>query len=601
MIKYNKHKNKSKIIDFFTTTNDYSLPSDDESTIANKSSQRNVFLLKLRTKFASSAEKSKVSLFFEQLYYNFLSYPLSVIGVFLGVFGVCSLALSLAVSNDKLGYISDSSNWITFFLIVVSLLLLPVKKDIAFILTQSRLLSNFQFSYDTKVLNTAKRNMVFYSGYSSAFFLGLLTAILSVIFSPTKVIVFVCLIVCSLIIVNRPESGVLLSAFFIPFINTEFLNLLLVFTAFSLVYKYLRVKRHITFGNDELFLCLIGFLFFLWGTVNVSGVAGTKTMIAMIFSVITYICVKNLIKSVSLFNNFVKLMAASAMIISLITLIIYLFTAIMGEGFINRFSVTEISGKLLMFFKTNGFIPVFITATVPLNLALGLGLESASKRTKYSFLVIVQFLCVMIYGNINLIMCVVFSVIVVLAFFKLKTILILPFSPVISLLLHKICEFIPLGNSFLSADSSGGASKMFSELISQHALFGIGLGKDNFIFAISPYVNLSSENITHCSTTFQNALVCFGIPAASLIAGVIIYLNIKNLKTAIVAASKYHACKSACCGLLGSCVCMILMSIFIYIPSLSAGILFAQLCSLCACANECIKSDYIDNNRVRFQ
>ena len=105
----------------------------------------------------------------------------------------------------------------------------------------------------------------------------------------------VAFVLCFLMIINRPECGILLSVFFVPFFSIEFLNSIIAVTFVSMMYKYFRMKRHVSFGRDETLLCILVLIFILYGFFNVSGVTEFRTINSLIISVMVFLCVKNLI------------------------------------------------------------------------------------------------------------------------------------------------------------------------------------------------------------------------------------------------------------------------------------------------------------------
>ncbi len=595
-----KTRLKSRIIDYF------SRPWDDNNLEGqvqnpNKPPSVSLFLLKLRTAFSKTCEKSRVAHFIDYLYYGFLSCPLSVIAVFMAVFAISSFALSFLLFSSKAYYFTDTSTLYCIFVFAISILFMPVKKDVAFLLSQSRLLSEFEFSYDKMVLSTSKKSFNFYNSYSTAFFLGILSGILSVIISPAKAMWFVLAILLCILIINRPECGILLSFFFLPFIDSALLNLLIVYTSISLVYKYFRGKRHVSLGTDEVLLSLCVLIFLLSGLFNISKAAAYKDMLGLIVAVLAFVAVKNLIKSISLFNNSVRLISESSFVVSIFSLLIYITQLLLNVSFITRLYETESFNVLYTFFSNHSFIPVFITCTMPLNFALCLGIDKKSKRFKYLFMLIIQLMCIMIYASPTLILAATFSCMIVLAFTKAKRALLLPFAPLAAILLHKISTLLP-NSRIVFAQKAGFefSGEIASKIIKDHSVFGIGLGTDSLTVAASPHATVSFNPHLHPQTTLIDSIIRFGIPCFIFILAVILFFIIKNIRIALSLKNINKLCDSSAAGLIACCASIVILSTDIFFTSNTVAVFFAIICALCGCMEKCIKSDYIDNSRIRF-
>ena len=592
-------KVNSTIVEFFSKP-DADIPvTETEVSEADTDKKREVVsktVLTIRSIFASSAEKSFFAKALEYLYYGLLSCRLSVIAMFLGVFGFTSFSIDFAVSPTVPGFISNSSNWISVIFIAIAILFAPIKKTLSELLSQSVLFSQFEFSYDRKVFNTSKKKYRFYDNYSSAFFLGILAGIVSVLFTPIKVFVFtLCVAVC-LIIFNRPESGMLLCVFFLPFIKIEFLNVIVAFTFFSLLYKYFRKKRHMSFGIDEMLLVLCCLMFVLTGFYNVSGSTGLRTTLTLCIAVASFICVKNLIKSISLFNNSVRLISYTSRILAVVTLVIYLATEIPAIKYINQIHTLDFIEHLTNYLNSNNYIPLFIATTIPLNLSLAISRDN-NKLVENLFLII-QYACVITSANIYLIFASVFGTVSALSFHKKKLIFVMPFIPVLAFLLIKVSQYLPT-NELMQFNFAGTMGHhVVSSLLREYPFFGIGLGSDNLVSCISPYASIGTT-MGAFPTTLSAILVCFGIPCSIFLICVIFYFLIKNLKNIIKTDNMCIESKRYASGLICVCATMLLLGTCIHYTSMSAAVFLAICFSLCGCFKECITADYIDNNRVR--
>ena len=589
----------SKLLSVFASKDTaYSDSEIDTQSKSNKPLLVSLFMLKLRTSFAKKSEVSATANFIEYLYYSLLSCSLSVYAIFFAVFGVSSFVLRYSISASKLEFLTNSSNWLPILIFIISLLFMPVKKDLAFMLNQSKLFSLFEFSYDAKILSTAKKGLRFYSGYSTSFFIGLLSGIISVLFSPSSVLLVIILAFCFLMIINRPECGILLSVFFVPFFSIEFLNSIIVVTFVSMMYKYFRMKRHVGFGRDETLLCILVLIFILYGFFNVSGVIEFRTINSLIISVMVFLCVKNLIKSIALFNNTVRLIAYASFILSVLSMIYYIAYLIYGNTFIIGLKESEFPENLVNNLINNSFVPIFIASTFLLNFSLSLGISS-SKKIKYIILLIIQFACIMIYNDIKMIYCVLFSACIVLSFYKIKTIFALPFIPFAANLVHRLCSLLPSA-PFKMNSANYSQYGIFSSLLKRNWLFGIGLGAENLEHAVKPELTVNIEDSLKSLTSFKQLIVVFGIPIGVFIIVVIAYFLYKNLINANKLKGNNALCDSTFSGLFGTSICIILIGLCTEISSSAAAAFLSIICAMCGCIEKCVKSDHLGDNKLRI-
>lgn len=599
-------KNKlfsGRIVSYYSTPQAVSDIANDDPLYQHKNSSISSFILKTRSLFSSVYEKSHVSRFFEYLYRGFLSCPLSAVAVFLLVFSIVSFSLRFFITESKTAFFLDTRNWIPVIMFLVSLLFMPVKKDLATLLSQSKTFSLFEFSYDKKILNATSKGMNFSSGYSTAFFIGVLAGITSVLFSPFSVFLFVALIVCSVIIMNRPESGVLLTVFLHPFLSDDFTLMIVYFTFISLLFKYLSSKRHISFDRDELSFSICILIFLTSGFATASGKTGIIEALQLISAILIYVCVKNLIKSFSLLNNCIRLITGSALIASVLTLAVHFINRFLNYGLIGRILESDFVNYIYSFFTNNLILTVILAAMTPINLSLFIGHEKKQIRVKHGFGFITQLICVLLNSNTPLLTAVVFSCLIVICFRKLKAAILLPLSPIISTAIVKLMQVLPFTSDIIFKNPSldNTMNQLVTGAIKNNTLFGIGLGKENFVSCITSYALPSVDSYAHPQTTLQGFIIFFGIPAAIFIAMVITRIISNNLRIAVSTRDINKTADAANAGFIGASLCIVISSACLYVTSSSTiPVFFAIICALVKSSEKCMTSDYIDNSKIRL-
>ena len=598
-MKHNSRFSKSAIVRHYTS--DCNDSSCGRINVEENSSVRGA-MLKIRSYFASMCESSFIAGALERLYLSLLACPLSVLGVFLTVFSLVSISLRFFVSGNGLSFFFNGINLSAIMIFLVSLTFLPVKKSISELVSKSIFLSKFEISYDSKILKASSKGEVPYYSYSTAVFLGMLCGIVSALLSPVSVLSYMALLVCSLIIFNRPECGILTSAFMLPLLENRYVILVTALTAFSFLYKYLRCKRHFYFGKDEKILFACTLIFFVSGIFTKSGIISITDSLKFVAVTVIYLCVKNLIKSISLFNGCVKLISVSSALLSFVVILYYIISSMADLINIWCFNGAGLSSSLGNFLNSDSHTFAVIAMTLPLNFSLFLGNLKSGTRLRYGITVLMQLFCIAVNRDIGIITACVFSMILVLAFRYFKSLLLLPFTPLITHLLLKASHFLPSMTKAMSTarmfDKS--AFGIIASALYDNPLFGIGIGSENFRLSVASYSVAGSSSLQHPETSFISLVLSFGIPASIIIIATVGHLISKNLRFAIVNKGKNQLCDTASSGLFASCVCAVFLFFTMFFTShVSAAALFAVMLGLGCCADDCVNSDFIDNNRQR--
>lgn len=129
-----------------------------------------------------------------------------------------------------------------------------------------------------------------------SFILGVLAGILSYGVGPFKVFFSILFVLALWIIASRPEFGVVLISFLVPFVSTAMLITLLSFTAFFFIIKLIRSKRYVSFEMLDVSVLGLLFVIFFGGIVSVYPVSFKSAAVysCLIFA---YFLTVNLMKS----------------------------------------------------------------------------------------------------------------------------------------------------------------------------------------------------------------------------------------------------------------------------------------------------------------
>lgn len=559
-------------------------------------------VLKVRSSFSALCEKSYIAAIPERLYLSLLACPLSVLGTFLAVFSIISPMLNLFIYGAAKDFFIDGRNLSAMLIFIIALTFLPVKKNISQLVSKSLFLSKFEISYDSKILKASRKGEKVNFSYSTAVFLGMLCGIFSALFSPVSVLFFMTLLVCSLIIFNRPECGILTISFVLPLLENRYVIFAAAMTAFSFLYKYLRCKRHFYFGRDEQLLFCCGIIFFVSGIFTKSGVISITDSLKFVSVIVIYLCVKNLIKSISLFNGCIKLISTSSAIISILLLLFHVLSLaapFIKFGFLDG---TRLALSLSNVISADNHLIAVIAITLPLNFAQLLGRDRQGSRIKHGIAFIAQLCCITLYTDKGVILPCLISMVIVLAFKYFKSLLLLPFTPFASQLLIKVSDFLSAAPLFETKEAvfSESAHSIITNAVADNLLIGIGIGSQNFTDVISSYAVPGSSSLLHPYTSITSLTLSFGVPASLFLIVTVGHLISKNLRFAVINKGKNELCDTASAGLFASCVCCSLLFFTVFFTANACVMaLFAVILGLGYCMDDCVNADFIDNNRLR--
>lgn len=323
--------------------------------------------LSAKINFAKKSEQSILLNIFDNLAHRFFSSSVRSFGVFLLSFGGVLLALNVATHTESILEFNFSQTFVfCCFLIILSFFMLPVgKKKLATVLKASPLFS-YIFSdtlYIKHLFESDSTDTLHVSSFS--LFYGLICGVISHITTPKLIIFAIIFVFIIYLIGTRPENGVIITCFALPFFTEKFLTFTIVFTVLAQMFKITRGKRSMHFNICSGCLLITALITVSACVVSFDKQGAFSSSLHIFLSILFAMFVIMIINSSNLAKKCLKMLAFSSILTSLLAIsrmaLLYLKEYSFTDTFIN-FSKT---GLPYMFTKPENMV-AFLVATMPI-------------------------------------------------------------------------------------------------------------------------------------------------------------------------------------------------------------------------------------------
>lgn len=482
----------------------------------------------------------------------------------------------------------------------VGLLFFTSKKSLGDLISSSKFFSQFGIVYNQSAIFQANNSKKASSGYSTAMFVGILSGILTLVFPAENVLYLLLFLLFSVLVFARPECGLLVCTFCLPIFGESTILILTLLTFISLIYKYLRGKRHIHFDKVQVLMTICGIYFLIRGLFPNSLFKSPKETLGYVAFVLICITCANLVRATSSFIKTINLIVFASRVYILAFICNFVCKIIFGSVKTSAFLSNIAFSGLATSLENTGFFISILSVAVPLNFAIMILSKNARdffKNTLFftAMLLCSAFICSFAYTLILLLSCV-----AVLAFIKWKLAFLFLVCPALAHALTKLYMlFVPEKYKVLTLNAENYFPTGFAKLIKNNLIFGIGFGKENYASCSEKL--LSDNSLSLSSSSAVNALLyvgIFGIILLLLIIGIVSFQNalficdskkrqpykVRTLSSALFAATLSFVASS------------------IYTETLSdfrASFPLALVLTLSYCAKQCIDGDFIDIYTVR--
>lgn len=249
-----------------------------------KSDKASLALLKLKNKVITQMSQSRILNGREELGATLLRTPLRCVSVFVIATGVTTVGLYFA----SLYYLDNftlpvSQPIIGAVMTVVALLLLTFGGTLAELVRASALLRIVIFGFFGATIKLDDETPIRVS-YSKLAVIGIITGITSMLIPLYQIIIALAVLLCAIIILKSPESGVLLIIATLPLLNFEYVVAIIISVWISFALKFLSGKRVIRYEYIDVFPAVITLILLLGGIFSLGNGVGLALLPAALSS-----------------------------------------------------------------------------------------------------------------------------------------------------------------------------------------------------------------------------------------------------------------------------------------------------------------------------
>lgn len=251
-------------------------------------------------------ENSKIVGAIMKMLRNSFALKMRSIGLFIFVYSVFA-ALALVIQY----YPFDRSGWFPQMVVVLSLMIMSValvlsKKNVIEALCESKLIygvlsEGLGFDFERKTRET-KGVVTKLKFFGVAPILGILCGVMTIFITPIEFVAGVMTLLTAAIVLTKPETGVILAIFTIPFGNIDFLygmsivELLIGMTLIGYAFKLFFGRREISFEFLDVFMIFM-FIVIFSSCFGASGSGSYEEIRKVALFCVMYFLVVNLIRT----------------------------------------------------------------------------------------------------------------------------------------------------------------------------------------------------------------------------------------------------------------------------------------------------------------
>ena len=546
-----------------------------------------------RRSFTRNCDSSFLSTGLDKSYYSILACSMKVIATFLLSFGIISLVLSYFMHMNFRQFLLDTETLNTVAIIIISLLFFTSKKKFGEMISTSKFTSNLSIAYNqAEVFAQDSKTAKHQEGYSTAFFLGVLAGICSVLFPSSAIVVFILAAVYCVFIFGRPECGLMLTIFAVPFFNETSIIFLSLITFAALLYRYLRGKRHIDFGLVQSILLVILAYILIRGFCTNAKFVNYGQVLNFVSFFLVFITVISLIRSTSMLRRSIKIIMNTARIYTIILVCYIVLCAIFSMQTTNNYLSNFAFTGLLSALTNQRFIMSFIAIFFPLNFSMLFGDRKSPERIKNTTFFILLLVLATYFASYEFVLTILVFGIINIIFVKPKYFFLLIPCPLVAYGVIKLRSFIPAKFILNTISTPDNNIEGIKSLVADNPLFGVGIGTDAFKTLLGEETNINSS--------FVNLLSHLGTVGMILLLAFVFVVLFKSVKSIYMSSITTESAKTIAIGLVSSSLSA--FSTFFFCDGLSdyrIVFLFSVVTALAYCSGRCYDADYIDNTSVR--
>ena len=493
------------------------------------------FFAAFRLAFNRSVEDSICVLLVEGIMRRFLRCRVRVFGVFTVSFGAYTACASLVriLLRDGVVSLSDSPElYFALLVVIVSIPLLISKVTLAEALCTSyagRALLSI-LGYRPEQVTLAGEGLVV-NRLNVAFVCGLVLGILTYSYSPVLLLIGLCALLLAYLILCKPEIGVMMLCFTMPFLPTMLLAALVIYVFLCCMLKVIRGKRVIRVEAVDVMVAAFGVVLLCGGVVSFSS-ASLKPALLFVCLLAAYFEAVWLLREREWVVRCSVASVISATLVSLYGVFQYVTgSSVMAEAWVDSEMFTSISGRAISTLENPNMLGEYLILLIPLAVGMFVGCGEGMRRIPALFCLGCMGVCLLmtwsrgawlgLIGAALLFLFIWHRRAVWLIFAGIASIPILPYVLPASI----IGRFTSIGNL---GDSST-SYRMYiwrasCEMIRDYGWTGIGIGEGAWGKVYPLYAYLGVETAPHSHNLFMQIWIETGIGGLLLFVAVLFLL-----------------------------------------------------------------------------
>ncbi len=274
--------------------------------------------LKAKNRIQSFVENS---FFYKTLLYcvnHLLATKVKIYGIVLFIWGFC--AVSAGLIKTYVATFVDSDFFLIYqgiALIVFAVPLLASRSDMGYLLASGKITGFVIRDVIGIKIEKVIRAPIEESTVISVL-VGLLLGITSLFVDPFVLLICLIALLYVALVFHKPEFGVLVTVFTIPFLKTMMICAQIILVFFAFMCKVVRGKRSIKLDALDLAVLFFAFLLFLGGVVSASSSTSIMASCVFVCFMVMYFLITNLIKTSALLRKMLLLLVIAFFVCSLI-------------------------------------------------------------------------------------------------------------------------------------------------------------------------------------------------------------------------------------------------------------------------------------------
>lgn len=301
------------------------------------------------------------SLFCEKVrsfFASVLNTSLRSLGVFFLAFGFYGVLMFLLTNYaiDRLPAVELSHLYVDVAVMLLSLPLIVLRKPLHQAFAESRLCNIFLFGL-LGIRRERSDSALNCRGIASstAFILGTFFGITTLIFPPIAVLSFFFTVAVGYIVLVSPESGIVLVAFLLPFVPSDFLGFLMIYIVISFCIKLMRGKRTLSLDLKDYAVLLFGAVVLLGGAFSIDKLSFTYS-VKLLSYLLAYILIVNLVRSRKWLERLKSAFVLSVIIAALFGIVGYI--TITSTHYLSEKSI--LGNEVSAFFDSSSVLALYL-------------------------------------------------------------------------------------------------------------------------------------------------------------------------------------------------------------------------------------------------